>query len=89
MDNAVTRVSASSKDFPLNNDDRHDHQQSGVHPSCILDLAHELRQPLSTIESLAYYLEITTDDDEVCHHLKQIRSMVGRASRILEHASVA
>ncbi len=89
MNNAVTRVSASSKDFPLNHDDRNDHQLSDVHPSCITDLAHELRQPLSTIESLAYYLEITTDDDEVCYHLKQIRSMVGRASQILEHASLA
>ena len=60
---------------------------TGAHPACTNELAHDLRQPLSTIESLAYFLEMTTPDDRVCRHLEQIRLMVTRANRILDHAS--
>ena len=49
-------------------------------------LAHELRQPLSVIESLAYYLELTSKDEGACVHLQQIQSMVRRANRILAEA---
>jgi len=47
------------------------------------DLAHELRQPLSVIESLAYYLELTSQDAKACRHLQQIQAMVLRANQIL------
>lgn len=50
-------------------------------------LAHELRQPLSVIESLAYYLELTSKDPGACVHLQQIQSMVRRAHRILTEAA--
>jgi len=68
-------------------DERENRRQSGVYPRSIDDLAHALRQPLSTIESLAYYLELTTEDDQICRHLRQIRLMVDRAGRILDDAS--
>ncbi|MBV9295061.1 MAG: hypothetical protein JO145_05765 [Acidobacteriaceae bacterium] len=47
-------------------------------------LIHELRQPLGVIESLAYYLELTSSDEKVCRHLQRIQSMVVEANRILE-----
>lgn len=51
------------------------------------NLAHELRQPLSVIESLAYYLELTSKDEGACVHLQQIQSMVRRANCILAEAT--
>jgi signal transduction histidine kinase len=47
------------------------------------DLAHELRQPLSVIDSLAYYLELTVDDEKARGHLRQIQAKVLQANRIL------
>jgi signal transduction histidine kinase len=87
MNNAVSQVDASLDATPFENDELRDRQGTGVRPPRIEDLAHELRQPLSTIESLAYYLEITAADDRVCRQLQQIRRMVDRASRILDHAA--
>ncbi|MBV8863842.1 MAG: hypothetical protein JO210_00410 [Acidobacteriaceae bacterium] len=90
MNNAVPQASAFLEDHSFKNDDERDHRLgAGVHPACTDELAHELRQPLSTIESLAYFLEMTTPDDRVCRHLEQIRLMVTRANRILDHASTA
>ena len=64
-------------------------QRTGAIPVDLDELAHELRQPLSTIESLAYYLEITSADEQVCRYLEQIRMLVTRANGILDHAIVA
>jgi signal transduction histidine kinase len=52
------------------------------------DLIHELRQPLSTIEALAYYLELTSADSSKTSRLRQIREMIAQASLILERARV-
>ena len=52
------------------------------------DLVHDLRQPLSTIESLAYYLELVCADPNTRNHLQQIQELVTQANSILEHASV-
>ena len=52
------------------------------------NVAHELRQPLSVIESLAFYLELTSKDAGACVHLQQIQVMVRRANRILADATV-
>ena len=48
------------------------------------DLLHEVRQPLEVIETLAYYLEMTSSDECVCTHLQKIRAMVLRANQILQ-----
>jgi signal transduction histidine kinase len=50
------------------------------------DLAHELRQPLSVIESLAYYLELTSADTGTAGHLRKIQAMVWEVNRILATA---
>jgi signal transduction histidine kinase len=47
------------------------------------DLIHELRQPLSAIESLAYYLELTSKDEKAIGHLRRIQTMVLESNRIL------
>ena len=51
------------------------------------ELVHELRQPLGVIESLAYYLQLTSKDDASRAHLQRIQAMVGDANRILERTS--
>ncbi len=53
-------------------------------PSAMDDLAHEVRQPLSVIESLAYYLEITSTDEKTRVHLQRIQAMVLQANLILK-----
>jgi signal transduction histidine kinase len=55
--------------------------------SSLEDLAHELRQPLGVIESIAYFLEITAESDRLRGHVQHIQAMVLQANRILEQAS--
>ncbi len=86
MNNVVYQTSAPREDFPHEDDGVKIHHRSGATPVDLDELAHELRQPLSTIESLAYYLEMTAADDQICRHLEKIRLMVTRANRILDHA---
>lgn len=52
------------------------------------ELVHDLRQPLSAIESLAYYLELVCADPKARTHLQHIQEMVTEANNILEHASL-
>ena len=56
------------------------------HSNFVGDLIHDLRQPLEVIESLAYYLEITCSDVQVCAHLHKIQAMVMRTNQILERS---
>jgi signal transduction histidine kinase len=51
-------------------------------------LAHDLRQPLSTIEAIAYYLEITLPADqlEALRYLTRLRRTVEEANSILSSA---
>src|SRR5579871_1207756 len=47
-------------------------------------LAHELRQPLSTIESIAYYLTlILPEDEKVREQLDRIQSLVEQSNWML------
>jgi signal transduction histidine kinase len=85
----VSRNYASRGNFLLKTDDPEDRQEQGVDPFRIGELAHELRQPLSTIESLAYYLELTSESDHIRRQLERIRLMVDRANQILSQASLA
>jgi hypothetical protein len=52
------------------------------------ELVHDLRQPLSTIECLTYYLELVCADGQTQSHLHRIQEMVNEANHILERASV-
>jgi signal transduction histidine kinase len=48
-------------------------------------IAHELRQPLSTIESIAYYLTLVLprDDEKVHEHLLRLQQLVEQSNWIL------
>ena len=50
------------------------------------ELIHDLRQPLDVIESLAFYLEITSSDQCVRERLQKIQAMVVRANQILQYS---
>jgi signal transduction histidine kinase len=52
------------------------------------DLLHDLRQPLSCIDSITYFLELTVADPQVSAQVQKIRNLLGRASDILERATV-
>lgn len=61
-------------------------QLAGASPAALDELVHEIRQPLSTIESLAYYLELTISDERIRLHVERIQAMVAQTNRILERA---
>jgi len=50
------------------------------------DCIHELRQPLSSIEAIAYYLEMTLPAEQVQGrwHMTQLQRLVAEASAVLE-----
>ena len=54
----------------------------------VRNLTHDLRQPLSAIEAIAYYLEMTLPPDQLDARkfLIQIQQMVERANSILVDA---
>lgn len=53
------------------------------------DVIHDLRQPLSSIEAIAYYLEMTlpADQSEARYKMSQVQRLVADVSAILEHAA--
>ena len=53
-----------------------------VSEDALINLAHDLRQPLSTIEAIAYYLELTLPADQV-----QARNYVSRLQQVVMEAS--
>lgn len=54
-------------------------------------LSHELRQPLSSIESIAYYLEMVLESasEEVLDHCSELRRLVEESSWLLDNASLS
>jgi nitrogen-specific signal transduction histidine kinase len=52
------------------------------------DLAHELRQPLSSIEAIAYYLEMTlpADQCQARQYMRRVQQLVDQAESILGRA---
>lgn len=59
----------------------------GVSPVNLDDFIHELRQPLGVIESLTYFIEISTTDESIAPRLQHIQSMLAKAHHILQDAS--
>ena len=54
------------------------------------DLVHELRQPLSSIEAIAYYLEMTlpAGQFEARQYMSQLQRLVADTNTILERSVV-
>ena len=55
----------------------------------IQDLVHELRQPLSSIEAIAYYVEMTLPPEQLQarQQMHRLQELVARAESILEIAA--
>jgi len=49
-------------------------------------LVHELRQPLSAIEHLAFYMQLVSKDPAICTHSQRIQDLIGQTNEILEKA---
>lgn len=64
---------------------RPQHEGSGAPSEVLGTVAHELRQPLSNIESLAYYLSLVLprEDEKVQGSLTRIRQLVEQSNWIL------
>jgi signal transduction histidine kinase len=54
----------------------------------ICDLVHELRQPLSSVEAIAYFLEMTLPADQVQarQYMLRLQQLVDQAESILKRA---
>ena len=57
-------------------------------PRAFETLAHDLRQPLSTIDAIAYYLEMTLPPEliEARRHLMRMQKLVEESNAILTEA---
>jgi phosphoglycerate-specific signal transduction histidine kinase len=61
----------------------------GVAPrDAICDLVHELRQPLSSMEAIAYFLEMTLPPEQVQarQYMMRMQQLVDQAEAILKRA---
>ena len=87
MNKVASPFSVVRQDVSLAHSEMLTRKLAGVNPVLSNEIIHELRQPLSVIDSLAYYLELTAADEKIYAHLDQIRAMVSQANRILERAS--
>jgi signal transduction histidine kinase len=56
----------------------------------VRDFIHDMRQPLSSIEAIAYYLEMTLPAEQLQarHYMRRLQQLVDEASSILHHAAV-
>lgn len=50
------------------------------------DLAHELRQPLSAIEHIAFLLKMSATDGKAVAYIEQIQDLIEQANRVLDKA---
>lgn len=52
----------------------------------IVELAHDLRQPLSSIEAIAYYLEMTlpVDQPRTMRYLQTVQKLIFAANALLD-----
>ncbi|HEX3681221.1 MAG TPA: hypothetical protein VHU83_01675 [Bryobacteraceae bacterium] len=87
MNQIFDPVSAPGQDALLGRLDLTPSQITEFKTTALEELVHELRQPLGVIESIAYFLELTADNEQLCGHLQRIQAMVLQANHILERHS--
>ena len=53
----------------------------------VRDFIHDLRQPLSSIEAIAYYLEMTlpAEQQQARQYMRRLQQLVEEANTILQH----
>jgi signal transduction histidine kinase len=56
----------------------------------VRDFIHDMRQPLSSIEAIAYYLEMTLPAEQLQarQYMRRLQQLVDEANTILHHAAV-
>jgi signal transduction histidine kinase len=56
----------------------------------VRDFIHDLRQPLSSIEAIAYFLEMTLPAEQLQarQYMRRLQQLVDEANSILHHAAV-
>lgn len=56
----------------------------------VRDFIHDLRQPLSSIEAIAYYLEMTLPAEQLQarQYMRRLQQLVDEANSIVHHAAV-
>lgn len=86
MNDLLSEIAGPPQDVTLGRGSTKGNPLAGVNPGALDDLVHELRQPLSAIDSLAYFLEITSSDETVRAHLQRIQAMVSNAHYILDRS---
>lgn len=91
MNEVASQFTVSQQEASLAHDEIRARQNitAGVAPAVLEELIHDIRQPLGAIDSLAYFLELTSTDDQASTQLKRIRAMVLQANRILEKSAWA
>jgi len=59
--------------------------------NAVCDFIHELRQPLSSIEAIAYYLEMTLppEQSQALQYMRRLQQLVEEANTILRQAALA
>jgi nitrogen-specific signal transduction histidine kinase len=55
----------------------------------VRELIHDLRQPLSSIEAIAYYLEMTLPPEQIeaLQYMRRLQQLVDQTSLVLEDAA--
>ena len=58
-------------------------------PAPVEEFIHDLRQPLSSIEAIAYYLEMTLPpcQEQARLYMRRVQQLVDEANAILQHAA--
>jgi signal transduction histidine kinase len=87
MNTVVSQFTAAEQDVSLVPGEISLLSQSGASPAFLEDLIHELRQPLGVIETLAYFIEITTTDEAIATRLQHMQAMLTKVHHILESAT--
>ena len=56
----------------------------------VREFIHDMRQPLSSIEAIAYYLEMTLPAEQLQarQYMRRLQQLVDEANSILHHAAV-
>lgn len=87
MNTVVSEFTALQQEVSLAPSGMSLRSQTGASPAFLEELIHELRQPLGVIETLAYYVELTTTDENIVPRIQHIQSMLAKVHSILESAS--
>jgi signal transduction histidine kinase len=86
MDDLLIEYAASRQDVALARGGAKVSSTAGVSPASFDELVHDLRQPLSAIEALAYFMEMTAQDENARRHAQRIQAIVSRAHSILDRS---